>query len=55
VPLLPGPYELSVAATDFALHHEYDHRSHVARFDVTPGDAGDERGLITLRPTWKLR
>jgi ABC-2 type transport system ATP-binding protein len=55
VPLLPGPYELSVAATDFTLHHEYDHRSHVARFDVTPGDAGDERGLITLRPTWKLR
>ncbi len=54
VPMLPGPYEVSVAATDFSLHHEYDHRSHVARFDVTAGETGDERGLITLRPTWKL-
>jgi ABC-type polysaccharide/polyol phosphate transport system ATPase subunit len=55
LPLLPGPYEVSVAAIDFTLHHEYDHRSHVARFEVTPGETSDERGLITLRPTWKLR
>jgi ABC-2 type transport system ATP-binding protein len=52
--LLPGRYELTVACTDFSLHVEYDHRSHVARFDVERGDPSEEKGLISLNPSWKV-
>jgi ABC-type polysaccharide/polyol phosphate transport system ATPase subunit len=52
--LLPGMYELTVACTDFALQHEYDHRSHVARLDVQRGEPSEEKGLISLNPSWRL-
>ena len=52
--LLPGRYELTVACSDFSMHNEYDHRSHVARFEVERGDPSEERGLISLRPAWKF-
>ena len=52
--LLPGRYELTVACSDFSLHNEFDHRSHVARFDVERGEPSEEKGLISMHPVWKL-
>jgi ABC-2 type transport system ATP-binding protein len=54
LPLLPGTFELSVAAHDFNLFHCYDSRQHVLRFEVTRGDPVEENGVVTFGPKWSI-
>lgn len=50
--LLPGTYDLSVAAYDWTLQHAYDHRHRFQRFDVERGDPAEEHGLVSLGGQW---
>ncbi len=50
--LLPGTYDLSVAAYDWTLQHAYDHRHRFQRFDVERGEPAEEHGLVSLGGRW---
>ena len=51
--LLPGVYDLSVAAYDWTLQHAYDHRHRFERFDVERGAPAEEHGLVSLGGRWE--
>jgi ABC-type polysaccharide/polyol phosphate transport system ATPase subunit len=50
--LLPGVYDLSVAAYDWTLQHAYDHRHRFQRLDVEKGAPAEEHGLVSLGGRW---
>lgn len=51
--LLPGVYDLSVAAYDWSLQNAYDHRHRFQRFDIERGTPAEEHGLISLGGHWE--
>ena len=53
--LLPGTYDLSVSAVDYAILHVYDFRQRALRFDVDPGTPHETfGGLVSLDGRWTL-
>ncbi|MFM7535919.1 MAG: ABC transporter ATP-binding protein [Acidimicrobiales bacterium] len=54
LPLLPGTYDLTVSIRDESLHHTYDHRQQVLRFDVLTGAVRESAGLVTFHPRWTV-
>lgn len=54
LPLLNGTYDLSVAITDQAGVHEFDHWEKRVRFDVHQGDVYDS-GLIDISSSWTIK
>jgi ABC-type polysaccharide/polyol phosphate transport system ATPase subunit len=53
LPLLEGTYDLTVALSDHAEVHPFDHWEKRIRFDVHQYDTFDE-GLVSIESTWKL-
>ena len=51
LPLLNGTYDLTVAISDQAEVHPYDHWDKRIRFDVHQDDLHDE-GLVTITSHW---
>lgn len=52
--LLPGSYDLTVSLYDFACLHPYDVRLNVLRFDVQRGPIGENAGVVSLAPKWRI-
>ena len=51
--LTPGTYDITVALLDHALLHTFDHRTHVVRFHVEPGEPRESYGVMSLGGRWK--
>jgi hypothetical protein len=54
LPLLNGTYDLSVAITDQAGIHEFDHWEKRVRFDVHQGDIYNS-GLVNISSSWTIK
>ena len=54
LPLLPGSYLVSVAATNFADTEIFDYHDRVYSFQVYPGRTAERYGLIALGGTWEV-
>ena len=54
LPLLNGTYDLTVAITDQAGVHEFDHWEKRVRFDVHQGDVYDS-GLVDISSSWTIK
>lgn len=50
--LVPGEYDVAVAAYDRSLVHAYDHHERALRLDVRPGAPTDRAGVVSLGPRW---
>jgi hypothetical protein len=53
LPLLEGTYDLTIALSDHAEVHPFDHWEKRIRFDVHQYDTFDE-GLVQISSTWKF-
>jgi ABC-type polysaccharide/polyol phosphate transport system ATPase subunit len=52
--LLPGSYDLTVSLYDHTCLHPYDFRQNVLRFDVDRGPIGENVGVVSLAPKWRI-
>jgi len=52
--LLPGSYDLTVSLHDYTCLHPYDFRQNVLRFDVDRGPIGENVGVVSLAPKWRI-
>jgi ABC-type polysaccharide/polyol phosphate transport system ATPase subunit len=52
--LLPGTYDIAVGLYDYTCTHPYDHRVHVLRFDVEPGNPSQQHGYVALDGQWTI-
>ena len=52
--LLPGSYDLTVSLYDYTCLHPYDVRQNVLRFDVDRGPIGENAGVVSLAPKWRI-
>ncbi len=52
--LTPGTYDITVALLDHALLHTFDHRTHVVRFHVEPGNPRESYGVMSLGGRWQF-
>ena len=52
--LLPGPYDVTVALTDYSGIHTYDRREEIVRIDVERGDSRESSGVASLGGDWQL-
>ena len=52
--LVPGEYDVTVAAYDPTLVHSYDHHQRAMRLRVRPGKPGDRFGVVSLAPRWAV-
>ena len=53
LPLLEGTYDLTIALSDHAEVHPFDHWEKRIRFDVRQYDTFDE-GIVSIESTWKI-
>ena len=53
LPLLEGTYDLTIALSDYAEVHPFDHWEKRIRFDVHQYDTFDE-GIVQIESTWKI-